>query len=107
MSKTIPNYINVDTTPKRVTTRDKVIKSLKKNKSGMSLIAIGEDADISSQGNLHAVMKMMLRRGEVTLALPHTVATPRTVIDYLQVPKRFETILANMIRTLSSENESL
>lgn len=66
--KTIPNYINVDTTPRKMKTRDKVIKSLKKNKTGMSLIAIGEDADISSQGNLHAVMKMMLRRGEVTLA---------------------------------------
>jgi hypothetical protein len=66
--KTIANYINVDTTPKRVTTKDKVIESLKKNKTGMSLIAIGEDADIASQGNLHAVMKMMLRRGEVTLA---------------------------------------
>ena len=66
--KNIPNYINVDTTTKRITTRDKVIESLKKNKTGMSLIAIGEDADISSQGNLHAVMKMMLRRKEVTLA---------------------------------------
>ena len=65
--KNIPNYINVDTTPKRITTRDKVIKSLKNSKTGMSLIAIGEDADISSQGNLHAVMKMMLRRKEVTL----------------------------------------
>ena len=65
--KNIPNYINVDTTPKRITTKDKVIESLKKNKTGMSLIAIGEDADISSQGNLHAVMKMMLRRKEVTL----------------------------------------
>ena len=66
--KNIPNYINVDTTTKRITTKDKVIESLKKNKTGMSLIAIGEDADISSQGNLHAVMKMMLRRKEVTLA---------------------------------------
>jgi hypothetical protein len=66
--KTIANYINVDTTPKRVTTKEKVILSLKKNKTGMSLIAIGEDADIASQGNLHTVMKMMLRRGEVTLA---------------------------------------
>ncbi len=65
--KNIPNYINVDTTPKRITTKDKVIESLKKNKTGMSLIAIGEDADISSQGNLHAVMKVMLRRKEVTL----------------------------------------
>ena len=65
--KNIPNYINVDTTTKRITTRDKVIESLKKNKTGMSLIAIGEDADIASQGNLHAVMKMMLRRKEVTL----------------------------------------
>ena len=65
--KNIPNYINVDTTTKRITTKDKVIESLKKNKTGMSLIAIGEDADISSQGNLHAVMKMMLRRKEVTL----------------------------------------
>jgi|TARA_R110002167_G_scaffold162356_1_gene358823 hypothetical protein len=65
--KTIPNYINVDTTPIRITTRDKVIISLKKNKTGMSLIAIGEDADIPSQGNLHTVMKRMLRRKEVTL----------------------------------------
>ena len=65
--KTIPNYINVDTTPIRITTRDKVIVSLKKNKTGMSLIAIGEDADIPSQGNLHTVMKRMLRRKEVTL----------------------------------------
>ena len=65
--KTIPNYINVDTTPIRITTRDKVIVSLKKNKTGMSLIAIGEDADIPSQGNLHTVMKLMLRRKEVTL----------------------------------------
>ena len=54
--KTIPNYINVDTTPRKMKTRDKVIKSLKKNKTGMSLIAIGEDADIPSQGNLHTVM---------------------------------------------------
>jgi len=66
--KTIPNYINVDTTPIRITTRDKVIVSLKKNKTGMSLIAIGEDADIPSQGNLHTVMKRMLRRKEVTLS---------------------------------------
>ena len=66
--KTIPNYINVDTTPTKMKTRDKVIKSLKKNKTGMSLVAIGEDADIASQGNLHTVMKLMLRRGEVTLA---------------------------------------
>ena len=66
--KTIANYINVDTTPKRVTTKEKVILSLKKNKTGMSLIAIGEDADIPSQGNLHTVMKRMLRRGEVTLS---------------------------------------
>ena len=66
--KTIPNYINVDTTPRKMKTKDKIIASLKKNKTGMSLIAIGEDADIASQGNLHAVMKMMLRRGEVTLA---------------------------------------
>ena len=65
--KTIPNYINVDTTPIRITTRDKVIKSLERNKTGMSLIAIGEDADIPSQGNLHTVMKRMLRRKEVTL----------------------------------------
>ena len=65
--KTIPNYINVDTTPIRITTRDKVIVSLKKNKTGMSLIAIGEEADIPSQGNLHTVMKRMLRRKEVTL----------------------------------------
>jgi hypothetical protein len=64
---TIPNYINVDTTPRKMKTRDKVIKSLKKNKTGMSLIAIGEDADIPSQGNLHTVMKRMLRRNEVTL----------------------------------------
>ena len=65
--KTIPNYINVDTTPRKMKTRDKVIISLKKNKTGMSLIAIGEDADIPSQGNLHTVMKRMLRRKEVTL----------------------------------------
>ena len=66
--KTIPNYINVDTTIRKTKTRDKVINSLKKNKTGMSLVAIGEDADIASQGNLHTVMKLMLRRGEVTLA---------------------------------------
>ena len=30
--KNIPNYINVDTTSKRVSTREKVVKSLKKNK---------------------------------------------------------------------------
>ena len=59
--KTIPNYINVDTTIRKTKTRDKVIKSLKKNKTGMSLVAIGEDADIASQGNLHTVMKRMLR----------------------------------------------
>ena len=66
--KNLPNYINVDTTPKRITTRDKVIKSLKNNKTGMSLIAIAEDINIASQGNLHETMKKMLRRGEVTLS---------------------------------------
>jgi hypothetical protein len=65
--KTIPNYINVDTTPRKMKTKDKIIASLKKNKTGMSLIAIGEDADIPSQGNLHTVIKRMLVRKEVTL----------------------------------------
>ena len=65
--KTIPNYINVDTTPRKMNTKDKIIASLKKNKTGMSLIAIGEDADIPSQGNLHTVIKRMLGRKEVTL----------------------------------------
>jgi hypothetical protein len=65
--KNIPNYINVDTTPKRVSTRDKVIKSLKKNKTGISLIGIAEDINVASQGNLHETLKRMLRRKEVTL----------------------------------------
>jgi hypothetical protein len=63
--KILPNYILEDTTPKRITTRDKVIMSLKNNTDGLSLIGIGEDANIPSQGNLHAVMKRMLVLGEV------------------------------------------
>ena len=65
--KTLPNYINEDTTPKRITTREKVIMSLKNNTKGLSLIGIGEDANVPSQGNLHTVIKRMLILGEVYL----------------------------------------
>jgi hypothetical protein len=63
--KILPNFIVEDTTPKRITTRDKVIMSLKNNTKGLSLIGIGEDANIPSQGNLHAVVRRMVVLGEL------------------------------------------
>ena len=66
--RTIPNYINVDTVPRKPSTRDKIITILKSNKKGLSLMGISDDANIRSTGNLYATLKRMTKQGELELS---------------------------------------
>ena len=63
--KILPNYINEDITPKRISTRDKILQTLAKNKNGLPLMYMAYKANIKSGGNIHQVIKFMIRSKEI------------------------------------------
>jgi len=70
--KVLEPKVDTSTRMKKESTRDKVIKCLKKNKKGLPLMELAYQAGVRSGGNLSQTIKFMIRAEEIVKeSCPH------------------------------------
>jgi len=74
--KTLVNSIDIDTKKRKLSTKDKIIQTLKNHERGLPLMEIADKANISSGGNIHQTVKFMMKANEIIKeSCPHCNAT--------------------------------
>ena len=74
--QTVKNSVDIDTKPRKISTREKIISTLKDHKRGLPLMELADKANVSSGGNIHQTVKFMLKeRLIIKESCPHCNAT--------------------------------
>ena len=74
--KTLENHIPINTKQRKISTREKIIQTLKNNERGLPLMEISDKANISSGGNTHQAVKFMIKANEIIKeSCPHCNST--------------------------------
>lgn len=74
--KTLVNSIDIDTKKRKLSTREKIINTLKDHERGLPLMELADKANVSSGGNIHQTVKFMLKANQlIKESCPHCNAT--------------------------------
>ena len=74
--KTLVNSIDIDTKKRKLSTREKIINTLKYHERGLPLMELADKANVSSGGNIHQTVKFMLKANQlIKESCPHCNAT--------------------------------
>ena len=74
--KTLKNSVDVDTKPRKISTREKIFNVLKDYENGLPMMKISLLANIKSGGNIHQTLNFMILDNQVIKeTCPHCNAT--------------------------------
>ena len=74
--KTLKNSVDVDTKPRKISTREKIINTLKDYDRGLPMMELSYKANIKSGGNIHQTLNFMILDKEIIKeTCPHCNAT--------------------------------
>jgi len=74
--KILVNSIDIDTKKRKLSTKDKIIQTLKNHERGLPLMELADKGDIRSGGNIHHTIKFMIKANEIIKeSCPHCNAT--------------------------------
>jgi len=74
--KTLDNHIPTSTKQRKLTTREKIINTLKDYDRGLPMMELSYKANIKSGGNIHQTLSFMIKEKEIIKeSCPHCNAT--------------------------------